>query len=48
MRMSSDVVFVGAIALIAFTDNAALTYQGSLLAALPPTLVAAVAFWFFR
>jgi hypothetical protein len=100
MRMSSDVVFVGAIALTAFTDNAALTYLGSLveglsdsfkyalvagavtgggltiianapnpagiailrphfdegavhplgllLAALPPTLVAAAAFWIFR
>lgn len=100
MRMSSDVVFVGAIALTAFTDNAALTYLGSLveglsdsfkyalvagavtgggltiianapnpagiailrphfdegvvhplgllLAALPPTVVAAVAFWVFR
>ncbi len=100
MRMSSDVVFVGAIALTAFTDNAALTYLGSLveglsdsfkyalvagavtgggltiianapnpagiailrqhfdegvvhpvgllLAALPPTLVAALAFWLFR
>lgn len=31
MRMSSDVVFVGAIALTAFTDNAALTYLGSLV-----------------
>ncbi|MBK6594697.1 MAG: putative Na+/H+ antiporter [Burkholderiales bacterium] len=100
MRMSSDVVFVGAIALTAFTDNAALTYLGSLVeglsdsfkyalvagavtgggltiianapnpagiailrqhfdegavhplgllvAALPPTLVAAAAFWIFR
>lgn len=100
MRMSSDVVFVGAIALTAFTDNAALTYLGSLVeglsdsfkyalvagavtgggltiianapnpagiailrqhfdegavhplgllaAALPPTLVAAAAFWVFR
>jgi Na+/H+ antiporter NhaD/arsenite permease-like protein len=100
MRMSSDVVFVGAIALTAFTDNAALTYLGSLVeglsdefkyalvagavtgggltiianapnpagiailrqyfdegvvhplgllvAALPPTLVAALAFWFLR
>ncbi len=100
MRMSSDVVFVGAIALTAFTDNAALTYLGSLveglsdsfkyalvagavtgggltiianapnpagiailrphfdegavhplgllLAALPPTLAAAAAFWIFR
>ncbi|MES2585114.1 MAG: putative Na+/H+ antiporter [Pseudomonadota bacterium] len=100
MRMSSDVVFVGAIALTAFTDNAALTYLGSLVeglsddfkyalvagavtgggltiianapnpagiailrqyfdegvvhplgllvAALPPTVVAALAFWFLR
>jgi Na+/H+ antiporter NhaD/arsenite permease-like protein len=100
MRMSSDLVFVGAIVLTAFTDNAALTYLGSLveglsdsfkyalvagavtgggltiianapnpagiailrqhfdegvvhplgllLAALPPTLVAALAFWLFR
>ncbi|MBK6294182.1 MAG: putative Na+/H+ antiporter [Rhodoferax sp.] len=100
MRMSSDVVFVGAIVLTAFTDNAALTYLGSLVeglsesfkyalvagavtgggltiianapnpagiailrphfhegvvhplgllvAALPPTLVAAAAFWVFR
>lgn len=100
MRMSSDMVFVGAIALTAFTDNAALTYLGSLvdglsdsfkyalvagavtgggltiianapnpagvailrqhfdegvvhplgllLAALPPTLVAAAVFWLFR
>jgi Na+/H+ antiporter NhaD/arsenite permease-like protein len=100
MRMSSDVVFVGAIALTAFTDNAALTYLGSLVeglsdsfkyalvagavtgggltiianapnpagiailrqhfdegvvhpmgllvAALPPTLVSAAAFWIFR
>ena len=100
MRMSSDQVFVGAIALTAFTDNAALTYLGSLvdglsdgfkyalvagavtgggltiianapnpagiailrqhfdegvvhpmgllLAALPPTVVAALAFWVFR
>jgi Na+/H+ antiporter NhaD/arsenite permease-like protein len=100
MRMSSDVVFLGAIALTAFTDNAALTYLGSLVdglstsfkyalvagavtgggltiianapnpagiailrqhfdegtvhplgllaAALPPTLVAAAAFWIFR
>ncbi|MDO8285413.1 MAG: putative Na+/H+ antiporter [Rhodoferax sp.] len=100
MRMSSDVVFGGAIALTAFTDNAALTYLGSLVeglsdsfkyalvagavtgggltiianapnpagiailrqhfdegvvhplgllvAALPPTVVAAVAFWVFR
>jgi hypothetical protein len=100
MRMSSDLVFVGAIALTAFTDNAALTYLGSLveglsdgfkyalvagavtgggltiianapnpagiailrqhfdegvvhplgllLAALPPTVVAAAAFWLFR
>jgi Na+/H+ antiporter NhaD/arsenite permease-like protein len=100
MRMSSDLVFVGAIALTAFTDNAALTYLGSLvdglsasfkyalvagavtgggltiianapnpagiailrqhfdegvvhpmgllLAALPPTVVAAAAFWIFR
>ncbi len=100
MRMSSDLVFVGAIALTAFTDNAALTYLGSLvdglsasfkyalvagavtgggltiianapnpagiailrqhfdegvvhpmgllLAALPPTVVAAAAFWTFR
>ncbi len=100
MRMSSDLVFVGAIALTAFTDNAALTYLGSLVeglsdsfkyalvagavtgggltiianapnpagiailrqhfdegvvhplgllvAALPPTLVAAAAFWLFR
>ena len=100
MSMSSDVVFVGAIALTAFTDNAALTYLGSLVeglsdsfkyalvagavtgggltiianapnpagiailrqhfdegavhplgllvAALPPTLVAAAAFWVFR
>jgi hypothetical protein len=31
MQMSSDVVFVGAIALTAFTDNAALTYLGSLV-----------------
>lgn len=31
MRMSSDVVFVGAMALTAFTDNAALTYLGSLV-----------------
>jgi len=31
MRMSSDVVFVGALALTAFTDNAALTYLGSLV-----------------
>jgi hypothetical protein len=31
MRMSSDAVFVGAIALTAFTDNAALTYLGSLV-----------------
>ena len=31
MRMSSDVVFAGAIALTAFTDNAALTYLGSLV-----------------
>ena len=31
MRMSSDLVFVGAIALTAFTDNAALTYLGSLV-----------------
>jgi Na+/H+ antiporter NhaD/arsenite permease-like protein len=100
MRMSSDVVFVGAIALTAFTDNAALTYLGSLVeglsasfkyalvagavtgggltiianapnpagiailrqhfdegvvhpmgllvAAVPPTMVAAAAFWIFR
>ncbi len=100
MRMSSDMVFVGAIALTAVTDNAALTYLGSLveglsdsfkyalvagavtgggltiianapnpagiailrqhfdegvvhpvgllLAALPPTLVAAASFWVFR
>ncbi|HNV58343.1 MAG TPA: putative Na+/H+ antiporter [Rhodoferax sp.] len=100
ISMSSDVVFVGAIALTAFTDNAALTYLGSLVeglsdsfkyalvagavtgggltiianapnpagiailrqhfdegvvhpmgllvAALPPTLVAAAAFWIFR
>ena len=100
MRMSSDVVFVGAIVLTAFTDNAALTYLSSLVeglsesfkyalvagavtgggltiianapnpagiailrphfhegvvhplgllvAALPPTLVAAAAFWVFR
>ncbi len=100
MRMSSDVVFGGAIALTAFTDNAALTYLGSLveglsdsfkyalvagavtgggltiianapnpagiailrphfdegvvhplgllLAAVPPTVVAAAAFWLFR
>jgi hypothetical protein len=100
MRMSSDMVFVGAIALTAVTDNAALTYLGSLVeglsdsfkyalvagavtgggltiianapnpagiailrqhfdegvvhpigllvAALPPTLVAAAAFWVFR
>ena len=100
MRMSSDLVFVGAIALTAFTDNAALTYLGSLveglsasfkyalvagavtgggltiianapnpagiailrphfdegivhpmgllLAALPPTTVAAAVFWVFR
>lgn len=100
MRMSSDVVFVGAIALTAFTDNAALTYLGSLVeglsdsfkyalvagavtgggltiianapnpagiailrqhfdegvvhplgllvAAVPPTVVAAAAFWVFR
>ena len=100
MRMSSDVVFVGAIALTAFTDNAALTYLGSLVeglsasfkyalvagavtgggltiianapnpagiailrqhfdegvvhplgllvAALPPTMVAAAAFWLWR
>jgi hypothetical protein len=98
MGMSSDLVFLGAIALTALTDNAALTYLGSLveglasgfkyalvagavtgggltiianapnpagiailrehfddgvvsptgllLAALPPTLVAALAFWF--
>ena len=31
MRMSSDVVFVGAMALTAVTDNAALTYLGSLV-----------------
>ena len=31
MRMRSDVVFVGAIALTPFTDNAALTYLGSLV-----------------
>ena len=31
MQMNSDVVFVGAIALTAFTDNAALTYLGSLV-----------------
>ena len=31
MRMSSDVVFVGAIALTAFTDKEALTYVGSLV-----------------
>jgi len=100
MRMSSDVVFMGAIALTAFTDNAALTYLGSLVeglsdsfkyalvagavtgggltiianapnpagiailrphfdegvvhplgllvAAVPPTVVAAAAFWIFR
>ena len=97
MRMSSDVVFVGAIALTAFTDNAALGSlveglsasfkyalvagavtgggltiianapnpagiailrqhfdegvvhpMGLLVAALPPTLVAAAAFWIFR
>jgi len=100
IRMSSDVVFVGAIALTAFTDNAALTYLGSLVeglsdsfkyalvagavtgggltiianapnpagiailrqhfdegvvhplgllvAAVPPTVVAAAAFWVFR
>ena len=100
MGMSSDAVFVGAIALTAVTDNAALTYLGSLveglsdsfkyalvagavtgggltiianapnpagiailrphfhegvvhplgllLAALPPTVVAAAAFWVFR
>jgi len=34
MRMSSDVVFVGAIGLTAFTDNAALTYLGSLVSGL--------------
>jgi Na+/H+ antiporter NhaD/arsenite permease-like protein len=34
MRMSSDVVFVGAIGLAAFTDNAALTYLGSLVTGL--------------
>jgi hypothetical protein len=100
MRMSSDQVFVGAIVLTAFTDNAALTYLGSLVeglsdsfkyalvagavtgggltiianapnpagiailrqhfdegvvhpvgllvAALPPTVVAALVFWVFR
>jgi hypothetical protein len=37
MRMSSDVVFVGAIALTAFTDNAALTYLGSLVEGLSPS-----------
>jgi hypothetical protein len=31
MKMSADVVFVGAIGLTAFTDNAALTYLGSLV-----------------
>ena len=31
MRMSSDMVFIGAIVLTAFTDNAALTYLGSLV-----------------
>jgi hypothetical protein len=36
MRMSNDVVFVGAIALTAFTDNAALTYLGSLVQGLSP------------
>lgn len=34
MQMTADVVFVGAIALTAFTDNAALTYLGSLVVGL--------------
>ena len=35
MRMHSDQVFVGAVFLTAFTDNAALTYLGSLVEGLP-------------
>jgi Na+/H+ antiporter NhaD/arsenite permease-like protein len=36
MRLSSDEVFVGAMALTAITDNAAITYLGSLVSGLSP------------
>jgi hypothetical protein len=36
MGLSSDEVFVGAMALTAFTDNAAITYLGSLVSGLSP------------
>lgn len=36
VQMSEDAVFVGAVALTAFTDNAALTYLGSLVEGLSP------------
>ncbi len=36
VQMSEDAVFIGAVALTAFTDNAALTYLGSLVEGLSP------------
>ena len=43
--MTDAKLFFGATALTAITDNAALTYLGSLVEALPPTLMAIVFFW---